>query len=219
MRILLAALGVFSFMRSPGPTVRRRRRAQRRQTTGGPRPIGRASKRPFRRRMLLVYRSGVRATRRACVDVESGYAGGRGNGQLPTRLRRQHRPCRGDSHHLRPEQDQLRPAAGRLLRRPRPDAAQSPGRTTWARSTARRSSMPTTSKSGRPRRRSSNCRQAAFRRPIVTTLEPLVAFYPAEGDHQDFARRFPFKSYIQSHAVPPASNVRLKHPELVKPGP
>ena len=59
----------------------------------------------------------------------------------------------------------------------------------------------------------------AFRRRIVTKLEPLVAFYPAEDDHQDFARRFPFKSYIQSHAVPPACNVRLKHPELVKPGP
>jgi methionine-S-sulfoxide reductase len=58
-----------------------------------------------------------------------------------------------------------------------------------------------------------------YKRRIVTRLEPLAAFYPAEDLHQDFARRFPLDSYIQGHAVPKACNVRIKHPELLKPAP
>lgn len=55
-----------------------------------------------------------------------------------------------------------------------------------------------------------------FKRHIVTKLEPLKEFYPAEDYHQDFARRNPFLPYIQSHAVPKAVNVRSKHPDLIK---
>jgi methionine-S-sulfoxide reductase len=55
-----------------------------------------------------------------------------------------------------------------------------------------------------------------FKRHIVTKLEPLKEFYPAEDYHQDFARRNPFLPYIQSHAVPKAANVRNKHPDLIK---
>ncbi|MEX2115016.1 MAG: peptide-methionine (S)-S-oxide reductase MsrA [Pirellulales bacterium] len=57
-----------------------------------------------------------------------------------------------------------------------------------------------------------------FRRRIVTKLEPLVEFFPAEVEHQDFARRNFYNVYIQSHAVPRACNVRNLHPELIAPG-
>src|SRR5262245_3999824 len=35
-----------------------------------------------------------------------------------------------------------------------------------------------------------------FRNPIVTRLEPLEAFYPAEDYHQDYAERNPFQPYV-----------------------
>jgi peptide methionine sulfoxide reductase msrA/msrB len=55
-----------------------------------------------------------------------------------------------------------------------------------------------------------------FASPIVTTLEPLVAFYPAEDYHQDYARNNPYQPYIMSHSTPKACKVRAKHPNLVK---
>lgn len=56
-----------------------------------------------------------------------------------------------------------------------------------------------------------------YKRKIVTRLEPLVAFYPAEDWHQNFARRYFFDPYIQNHALPRAGEVRIKHPELIAP--
>ncbi len=56
----------------------------------------------------------------------------------------------------------------------------------------------------------------AFPDPIVTTLEPLKAFYPAEQYHQDYARRHPDQPYIQHHALPKVCAVRDKHRELIK---
>ncbi|MCK0163273.1 peptide-methionine (S)-S-oxide reductase MsrA [Marinobacter sp. S6332] len=38
--------------------------------------------------------------------------------------------------------------------------------------------------------------------PIVTTLEPLEAFYPAEAHHQNFAARNPYQPYIMAVAAP-----------------
>lgn len=55
-----------------------------------------------------------------------------------------------------------------------------------------------------------------FKRPIVTKLEPLKEFYSAEAYHQDFARRNPLLPYIQTHAVPKATQIRAKHPDLIK---
>lgn len=42
----------------------------------------------------------------------------------------------------------------------------------------------------------------AFDKPIVTTLEPLNQFYPAEGYHQDFFRLNPNHPYIRQIAKP-----------------
>lgn len=57
-----------------------------------------------------------------------------------------------------------------------------------------------------------------FKKRIMTKLEPLKEFYPAEDYHQDFAKRNPFLPYIQSHAVPKAVNVQARHPELIRNG-
>jgi methionine-S-sulfoxide reductase len=55
-----------------------------------------------------------------------------------------------------------------------------------------------------------------FPSPIATTLEPLAAFYLAEDDHQDYARRSPDQPYIQFVSDPKVAKVREKHPDLVR---
>jgi peptide methionine sulfoxide reductase msrA/msrB len=57
----------------------------------------------------------------------------------------------------------------------------------------------------------------AFPDPIVTSLEPLKEFFPAETYHQDYAKKHPNQPYIAGHALPLAERVREKLPELVKP--
>jgi peptide methionine sulfoxide reductase msrA/msrB len=57
----------------------------------------------------------------------------------------------------------------------------------------------------------------AFPDPIVTSLEPLKGFYPAETYHQDYAKKHPSQPYIASHALPLAEKVREKLPQLIKP--
>jgi len=56
----------------------------------------------------------------------------------------------------------------------------------------------------------------AFPRPIVTTLEPLSTFYPAEDYHQDYARLNPDQPYIQAVSMPKACKVREKHAGLMR---
>jgi methionine-S-sulfoxide reductase len=56
----------------------------------------------------------------------------------------------------------------------------------------------------------------AFQRPIVTTLEPLTPFYPAEDYHQDYARLNPDQPYIQAVSMPKACKVRQKHAVLMR---
>ena len=58
----------------------------------------------------------------------------------------------------------------------------------------------------------------AFSGPIVTTLEPLKEFYPAEEYHQNYARLHPDQPYIQFHAIPKVCAVRDKHRDLIKQG-
>jgi methionine-S-sulfoxide reductase len=56
-----------------------------------------------------------------------------------------------------------------------------------------------------------------FPRPIVTRLEPLVQFFPAEDYHQDYARHNPNQPYVASHSIPLACKVRAKHANLMRP--
>jgi methionine-S-sulfoxide reductase len=57
-----------------------------------------------------------------------------------------------------------------------------------------------------------------FPRPIVTTLEPLTEFYPAEDYHQDYARLNPDQPYIQAVSMPKVCKVRDKYAGLVRRG-
>jgi len=57
----------------------------------------------------------------------------------------------------------------------------------------------------------------AFDRPIVTKLEKLEAFYPAEKYHQDYAACNPQQPYIRQVAMPKIQKVREKFAEQLKP--
>jgi peptide-methionine (S)-S-oxide reductase len=55
-----------------------------------------------------------------------------------------------------------------------------------------------------------------YHKPIVTKLEPLQKFYPAEEHHQHFMARNPDNPYIVYNDAPKVSNLHKQFPELVK---
>ena len=54
--------------------------------------------------------------------------------------------------------------------------------------------------------------------PLVTTLEPLEAFYPAEDYHQNFAARNPYQPYITAVAAPKIEKLVDTFGDQLKPG-
>ena len=56
----------------------------------------------------------------------------------------------------------------------------------------------------------------AFTAPIVTTLEPLDAFFPGEAYHQNFARRNPQQGYIRAVAQPKVEKLIQSFPDKLK---
>jgi peptide methionine sulfoxide reductase msrA/msrB len=56
----------------------------------------------------------------------------------------------------------------------------------------------------------------AFKKPIVTTLEKLEEFFPAEDYHQDYADKNPENRYIRMFAAPKVDKVRKEFSEQVK---
>ena len=55
-----------------------------------------------------------------------------------------------------------------------------------------------------------------FGQPIVTTVEPLKAFYPAEGYHQDFLVRNPGYPYIVINDLPKVENLKRVFPAVYR---
>jgi peptide-methionine (S)-S-oxide reductase len=55
-----------------------------------------------------------------------------------------------------------------------------------------------------------------FPKPIVTRLEPLKGFYPAEEYHQDFARRNPSHPYILAESAPKVRKLEKTFPACVR---
>ena len=55
-----------------------------------------------------------------------------------------------------------------------------------------------------------------FDAPIVTKLEPLSGFYPAEDYHQDFAVVHPTYPYIVFNDLPKVANLRRLFPDLYR---
>ena len=56
----------------------------------------------------------------------------------------------------------------------------------------------------------------AFKRPIVTEIVPLRAFYPAEEYHQDYMARNPNQPYIVIHDAPKLEHLRRQFPALYR---
>lgn len=52
--------------------------------------------------------------------------------------------------------------------------------------------------------------------PVVTTVEPLTAFYPAESYHQDYFARNPEQAYCNLVISPKVEKVQEKFAELLK---
>ncbi len=55
-----------------------------------------------------------------------------------------------------------------------------------------------------------------FSAPIVTTLEPLEGFYPAEAYHQNYAARNPSQPYIMFAAAPKVEKLRARLGDRLK---
>jgi peptide-methionine (S)-S-oxide reductase len=53
-----------------------------------------------------------------------------------------------------------------------------------------------------------------FGRPIVTRVDPLKGFYPAEGYHQDFLVRNPRYPYIVYNDLPKIANLQRELPQM-----
>lgn len=56
----------------------------------------------------------------------------------------------------------------------------------------------------------------SFNKPVVTTVEPLKAFYPAEDYHQNYAALNPNNPYIVINDAPKVAKLKSSYPELYK---
>ncbi len=59
-------------------------------------------------------------------------------------------------------------------------------------------------------------RAGIYDSPIVTTLEPLEAFYAAEDYHRDYAERHPWQPYVVANATPKVRKLRQSFAERLK---
>ena len=59
-------------------------------------------------------------------------------------------------------------------------------------------------------------REGVWDDPIVTQLEPLDRFYPAEAYHQEYFRRNPFQPYCRVVVAPKVSKFRKQYLEQLK---
>lgn len=55
-----------------------------------------------------------------------------------------------------------------------------------------------------------------FSDPIVTQVQPLPAFYPAEAYHQDYLAKHPEQPYIVRYDLPKLQHLREKFPTLYR---
>ena len=59
----------------------------------------------------------------------------------------------------------------------------------------------------------------AFKKPIVTTIEPDHAFYPAEAYHQDYLTRNPSNPYIAINDLPKIDDLKRLSPDVYRASP
>ncbi len=58
---------------------------------------------------------------------------------------------------------------------------------------------------------------AVYSRPIVTTVVPFEAFYPAENYHQDYLKNNPRNPYIVANDLPKLDRLQKEFPALYRP--
>jgi peptide-methionine (S)-S-oxide reductase len=59
-------------------------------------------------------------------------------------------------------------------------------------------------------------RASAFGRPMVTRIDPLTKFYPAEAYHQDYALTHPESPYIEYVDLPKVENLMRLFPDIYR---
>lgn len=57
----------------------------------------------------------------------------------------------------------------------------------------------------------------AYRRPIITQVVPLRAFYPAEDYHQDYLAHHLTQPYIVYNDLPKVEHLKAEYPDLYRP--
>jgi peptide-methionine (S)-S-oxide reductase len=55
-----------------------------------------------------------------------------------------------------------------------------------------------------------------FKQPVVTRVDPLQGFYPAEGYHQDYLFRNPHQPYIVYNDLPKIENLKRVFPDIYR---
>jgi peptide-methionine (S)-S-oxide reductase len=55
-----------------------------------------------------------------------------------------------------------------------------------------------------------------YSRPIVTKIENLDAFYPAEAHHQDYVKNYPGSSYVVMNDLPKLTRLKRDFPNLCR---
>jgi peptide-methionine (S)-S-oxide reductase len=58
-----------------------------------------------------------------------------------------------------------------------------------------------------------------YKSPIVTRVDPLSGFYPAEGYHQDYLIHHPESGYIETYDMPKLAALKSLFPTLYRPAP
>ena len=127
-----------------------------------------------------------------------------------------HGPCRIGQDNLRSGGDFLRAnIADSVFGRARSHSAQPAGPRCRHSIPFRRFSTATTLRSGSPRHISASWSSShAYARPIVTRVDPLKGFYPAEDYHQDYLIHNPNAPYIAFFDIPKIENFKQTFPEL-----
>jgi peptide-methionine (S)-S-oxide reductase len=59
-------------------------------------------------------------------------------------------------------------------------------------------------------------RATVFHRPIVTRIDPLTKFYPAEAYHQNYALTHPHNAYIVINDLPKVDNLKQMFPDVYR---
>jgi peptide-methionine (S)-S-oxide reductase len=117
--------------------------------------------------------------------VESGYTGGHvPDPSYKAGVRRRYRPRRGDPAHLRSGRDLLRRHTRPLLRDHDPTQLNRQGNDIGTQ--YRSAIFPLSPEQEAAARRAMERARADWPGPIVTSIEPLGEWYPAEDYHQDY---------------------------------